>query len=53
MVFACDTCHFVFSNTQEPEQCPDCGKYTVRLATDEEKQELNERMVNKEQNQNW
>ena len=26
MIYACDNCHFLFSRTTEPEQCPDCGK---------------------------
>ena len=26
MVFACDYCHFLFCDTVQPEQCPDCGK---------------------------
>ena len=26
MIYACDNCHFLFSRTAEPEQCPDCGK---------------------------
>ena len=33
MIYACDNCHFLFSRTTEPEQCPDCGKYTVRRAS--------------------
>ena len=37
MIYACDNCHFLFSRTKQPEQCPDCGKYAVREATEAEK----------------
>lgn len=46
MIYACDHCHFIFSRASEPEQCPDCGKYTVRLATEEEQNEFEERLNN-------
>ena len=39
MFFACDKCHFLFSRTKEPEQCPDCGKYAVREADEAERLE--------------
>ena len=39
MIFTCDKCHFIFSRTVEPEQCPDCGKYAVRPANEAEKLE--------------
>lgn len=44
MIFACDTCHYLFSQTARPKQCPDCGKYTVRPASEAEKQEFEARM---------
>lgn len=44
MIYACDNCHFIFSRISEPEQCPDCGKYTVREANEEEKQEYEKRL---------
>ena len=44
MIFACDKCHFLFSRTKEPEQCPDCGKYTVRLANETERQEYEDHL---------
>lgn len=44
MIYVCDNCHFLFSRTAEPEQCPDCGKYTVRLADETERQEYEERL---------
>ena len=40
MVFACDHCHFLFRDTVQPKQCPDCGKLTVRAATEEEVREF-------------
>lgn len=48
MVFACDTCYFLFSRTVEPEQCPECGKYTVRPATEEEQEEFQRRLEDAE-----
>lgn len=50
MVFTCDYCHFIFSRTIEPEQCPECGKYTVRLATEEEKQEFAQQLEEAKRN---
>ena len=40
MVFACDNCHYLFSRVKEPEQCPDCGKYRVRPAREDEQREF-------------
>jgi len=44
MVFTCDNCHYIFKCAVAPEQCPDCGKYTVRPADDPEQREYVERM---------
>ena len=44
MIFVCDKCHFIFSRTTEPEQCPDCGKYAVREASEAERQEYEEHL---------
>jgi len=44
MVYACDNCRFLFHRAAEPEQCPDCGKYTVRPADEAERQEYEERL---------
>ena len=44
MIFVCDMCHFIFSRTAEPEQCPDCGKFAVREATEAERQEYEEHL---------
>ena len=47
MIFACDNCHFLFRDTTQPKQCPDCGKYTVRPASVEETLEWEARMAEK------
>ncbi len=39
MIYVCDNCHFKFDRAAQPEQCPDCGKYTVREADEAERQE--------------
>ena len=44
MVYSCDNCGFIFSRSEEPEQCPDCGKYAVRPANETEKQEYEEHL---------
>lgn len=36
MIYVCDACHFLFKQVGEPEQCPDCGKYSIRTANEEE-----------------
>ena len=43
MVYACDHCHFLFSRVSPVEQCPDCGKESIREATQEEIQEFERR----------
>lgn len=48
MVFACDHCHFLFHRVAQPEQCPDCGKYTIRPATEAEQKEYQERQTKAE-----
>ena len=45
MILACDNCGFIFSRTEETEQCPDCGKYEVRPANEEEQAEFAQRMA--------
>lgn len=40
MIYACDACHFLFKRVGEPEQCPDCGKYSIRPANEDEKIEF-------------
>lgn len=45
MIFTCDNCGFIFSRSEETEQCPDCGKYEVRPANESEQEEFAERMA--------
>ena len=37
MIFTCGKFLFTLSRVNQPEQCPDCGKYAVREATEAEK----------------
>ncbi len=39
MIYACDTCRFVFERVGECTECPDCGKKTIREANDKEKED--------------
>lgn len=48
MVFVCESCHFLFSRAQQPEQCPDCGKYAIRPADMDEQAEFERYITNKE-----
>lgn len=45
MVFTCDNCGFIFSRTDETDQCPDCGKHMVRPANETEQDEFKTRMT--------
>ena len=45
MIFTCDNCGFIFSRSEETEQCPDCGKYEVRPADEAEQEEFATRMA--------
>lgn len=40
MIYTCDNCHFLFSDSSTPEFCPDCGKQEIRTATPEEENEF-------------
>ena len=51
-IYACDNCGFVFSRTGECNQCPDCGKITIRFATDKEKSEFEYRISHPEESDN-
>ena len=42
-IYTCDNCHFIFTRTGECEQCPDCGKKTVRDANSDEIKKFYER----------
>lgn len=43
MIYACDACRYLFESEKPITQCPDCGKYKVRLATDDEISEYEKR----------
>ena len=45
MIFTCDNCGFMFSRSEETEQCPDCGKYEVRPANEAEQEKFSARMA--------
>ncbi|WP_312158802.1 hypothetical protein [Oscillibacter sp.] len=36
MIYTCQRCRFTFERTGAVETCPDCGKDSIRPATDEE-----------------
>lgn len=36
MLYACNHCKYLFESNDEVDQCPDCGKYAVRPATQTE-----------------
>lgn len=44
MLYACKHCNFLFESDVETEQCPDCGKYAVRPATESEIEEYTSRV---------
>lgn len=39
-IYSCKNCGFIFTRVGECDQCPDCGKYTVRLANEKEIKEF-------------
>lgn len=49
-LYACDNCFYLFEADREPEQCPDCGKFAVRIATQAEKEEYEQRKLRED---NW
>lgn len=36
MIYACDACRFLFERITESERCPDCGKFNIRPAAEDE-----------------
>lgn len=38
--YTCDNCGFIFTRVSECIQCPDCGKKTIRKATEAEVKEF-------------
>lgn len=45
MVYVCDSCGFLFSRTNEQDQCPDCGKHKIRPASSAERGEFAARVA--------
>ena len=45
LILTCDNCRFIFSRTEETDQCPDCGKHMVRPANETEQEEFETRMA--------
>lgn len=45
MIYACDSCHFLFSRVSPIDRCPDCGKERIRPATSEETEEFEKRKM--------
>lgn len=39
MILYCENCKYLFSSDKELEQCPDCGKWMVRIANDTEQED--------------
>lgn len=39
IILNCDACHYTFASDTVVDRCPDCGKHTVRSATEKEKQD--------------
>jgi len=40
MIYTCNACRFTFSRVGEIEDCPDCGKPSVRHATRKEEDDF-------------
>lgn len=36
MIYVCEKCHFTFERAGKVEDCPDCGRMSVRQANEEE-----------------
>lgn len=45
LIFTCDNCGFIFSRSDDTDQCPDCGKHMARPANEEEQEEFAARMA--------
>ena len=39
-LYACDACRYLFIAETKPVQCPDCGKFKVRIDTEDEIKEF-------------
>ena len=49
-IYSCKNCGFIFTRVGECNQCPDCGKYTIRLANEEEIKEFEYRKSHPDDN---
>ena len=38
-IYKCDSCRFLFEWAEEPDRCPDCGKPSIRPASEPEQEE--------------
>lgn len=52
MIYICENCRYLFLVDVSLNQCPDCGKMSVRPATDSEKAEY-ERIQLENQEDHW
>ena len=43
MIYTCKACRYTFEGEENITQCPDCGKFAVRIATQEEVAEYKSR----------
>lgn len=43
MLYTCENCRFLFESDHDVDQCPDCGKFAVRLAIQDEIEEYEKR----------
>lgn len=47
-IFVCEECKYIFRAERNCKQCPDCGKYDIRIANANEQEEFEHRMDNDE-----
>lgn len=45
MIYACDACRYIFETEEKITQCPDCGKFEIRAATEDEISEYKDRLL--------
>ena len=39
-IYKCESCRYVFMHPLLPSSCPDCGKQSIRIATENERQDF-------------
>lgn len=47
MYYTCENCFFTFCRSGDVEQCPDCGKYNLRPATEKEISDFQKELAEK------